>query len=61
LATEAVDAIVIGTGWPEFKALDFPRIKRGVKRPLIVDPRNMLDSSRMRGLGFEYVGLGKVN
>jgi UDPglucose 6-dehydrogenase len=61
LATEAVDAIVIGTGWPEFKALDFPRIKRAVKRPLIVDPRNMLDSSRMKGLGFEYVGLGKVN
>jgi UDPglucose 6-dehydrogenase len=61
LATEAVDAIVIGSGWPEFKALDFPRIKRAVKRPLIVDPRNMLDSGRMKGLGFEYVGLGKVN
>jgi UDPglucose 6-dehydrogenase len=60
MATEAADALVIGTGWPEFKALDFPRIKRAVKRPLIVDPRNMLDSVRMKGLGFEYLGIGRA-
>lgn len=59
-ASEAADALVIGTGWPEFKALDFPRIKRTVKRPLIVDPRNMLDASRMKGLGFEYLGIGRA-
>jgi UDPglucose 6-dehydrogenase len=59
-ATEAADALVIGTGWPEFKALDFPRIKRAVRRPLIVDPRNMLDSVRMKGLGFEYLGIGRA-
>jgi UDPglucose 6-dehydrogenase len=59
--SEAADALVIGTGWPEFKALDFPRIKRTIKRPLIIDPRNMLDASRMKGLGFEYMGLGRVN
>ena len=60
VATEAADALVIGTGWPEFKALDFPRIKRAVKRPLIIDPRNMLDSARMKGLGFEYLGIGRA-
>ena len=59
-ATDAVDAIVIGTGWPEFKALDFPRIKRAIKRPLIIDPRNILDGVRMKGLGFEYMGIGRA-
>jgi len=30
-----------------------------VKRPLIVDTKNMLDAMRMRAMGFEYVGMGR--
>ena len=58
-AAEGVDALVLSTGWPEFRSLDFARIKRSVKRPLIVDTKNMLDGVRMRALGFEYVGVGR--
>jgi UDPglucose 6-dehydrogenase len=59
-AAEGVDALVVGTGWPEFRALDFDRIKHLLKRPLIVDTKNLLDSVRLRAMGFEYVGVGRV-
>jgi UDPglucose 6-dehydrogenase len=58
-ACEGVDALVVGTGWPEFRALDFDRIKNLLKKPLIVDTKNLLDSVRLRALGFEYVGVGR--
>lgn len=59
-AAEGMDALVIGTGWPEFRSLDFDRIKHLLKRPLIVDSKNLLDSVRLRALGFEYVGVGRA-
>jgi UDPglucose 6-dehydrogenase len=59
-AAEGSDALVVGTGWPEFRALDFDRIKHLLKKPLIVDTKNLLDSTRLRALGFEYVGIGRV-
>jgi UDPglucose 6-dehydrogenase len=58
-AAEGVDALVVGTGWPEFRALDFDRIKHLLKTPVIVDTKNLLDSTRLRALGFEYVGIGR--
>jgi UDPglucose 6-dehydrogenase len=60
-AAEGVDALVVSTGWPEFRALDFDRIKRTVKQPIIFDTKNLLDGSRLRAMGFQYVGLGRVN
>jgi UDPglucose 6-dehydrogenase len=59
-AAEGVDALVVGTGWPEFRGLDFDRIKQLLKRPLIVDTKNLLDSVRLRAMGFEYVGVGRI-
>jgi UDPglucose 6-dehydrogenase len=58
-AAEGSDALVVGTGWPEFRALDFEKIKHLLKKPLIVDTKNLLDSTRLRALGFEYVGVGR--
>src|SRR6266536_4259543 len=45
-ACEGVDALVVGTGWPEFRGLDFDRVKHLLKRPLIIDTKNLLDCSR---------------
>ncbi len=56
---EGSDALVVGTGWPEFRALDFDRIKHLLKKPVIVDTKNLLDATRLRALGFEYVGVGR--
>ena len=57
---EGAEALVVGTGWPEFRALDFTKIKTLLRRPLIVDTKNILDSTRLRAMGFEYVGVGRV-
>lgn len=60
MAAEGSDALVVGTGWPEFRALDFHRIKRSLRQPVIVDTKNMLDPGRIRAMGFEYVGMGRA-
>jgi UDPglucose 6-dehydrogenase len=57
---EGVDALVVGTGWPEFRSLDFDRIKRLLRRPVIVDTKNLLDGVRMKAMGFQYVGVGRA-
>jgi UDPglucose 6-dehydrogenase len=57
---EGADALVLGTGWPEFRSLDFDRIKRIIRRPIVVDTKNLLDGPRMKALGFEYFGVGRA-
>jgi UDPglucose 6-dehydrogenase len=59
-AAEGADALVVSTGWPEFRALDFERIKRLLRKPIIVDTKNLLDGSRMKSMGFQYVGMGRA-
>lgn len=59
MAAEGVDALILATGWPEFRTLDFARVKTLLRRPLIVDTKNLLDCERLRGLGFEYMGIGR--
>lgn len=56
---EGVDALVLATGWPEFRTLDFAKIRHLVKRPIIIDTKNLLDSSRLRAMGFQYMGVGR--
>ncbi len=56
---EGVDALVVGTGWPEFRDLDFARIKRLLKRPIIVDTKNLLDGPSLRQMGFQYISIGR--
>ena len=59
-AAEGADALIVGTGWAEFRSLDFDRIKRLLKRPLIFDTKNLLDGTRLRAMGYEYVGIGRM-
>ncbi|HSR22502.1 MAG TPA: UDP-glucose/GDP-mannose dehydrogenase family protein [Candidatus Eisenbacteria bacterium] len=53
------DALVIVTEWNEFKQLDLLRLKRLMRRPVIVDGRNLYDPDEMRRLGFVYRGIGR--
>jgi len=59
MAAEGVDALILATGWPEFRSLDFAKVKTLVRSPVIVDTKNMLDCERLRILGFEYLGIGR--
>lgn len=59
-AAEGVEALIVATGWPEFRSLDFVKMKGLLRRPLIVDTKNLLDCDRLRGLGYEYLGIGRA-
>ena len=58
-AAENAEALMIVTEWPEFKNLDWERVKHSMLRPLILDGRNLLNGDVMAALGFEYQGVGK--
>jgi UDPglucose 6-dehydrogenase len=56
---EGADALVLVTEWNEFRHLDLPRIKQLMRKPVIIDGRNIYDPEVMRGLGFTYRGVGR--
>jgi UDPglucose 6-dehydrogenase len=58
-AVDGADAMVIVTEWQEFRNPDFSKIKALMKRPLVIDGRNLYKPSRMRDHGFEYVSFGR--
>ena len=58
-AIEAADAVVIVTEWDAFRALDFERIKRIAKAPVLVDLRNVYDPAEVRAKGFAYSSVGR--
>ena len=58
-ACEGVNAIIIGTEWNEFRALNFTKIKEKIKEAIIFDLRNIYRSVELEELGFSYYGIGK--
>jgi UDPglucose 6-dehydrogenase len=56
---EGCDALVLATEWNEFKNLDLERMKQIMKKPVIVDGRNLYDPAKMHKLGFTYRGVGR--
>jgi len=53
------DALLLVTEWNEFKQLDWHRIKRYMRQPVVIDGRNLYDPREMRNLGFIYWGVGR--
>lgn len=60
-AAEGANALVLATEWNEFKQLDFERILKLLRTPVLVDGRNLWDSQALRKLGFTYFGIGQGN
>jgi UDPglucose 6-dehydrogenase len=56
---EGCDCLVILTEWAEFNSLNLPYLKTLLKRPLIVDGRNLFDPWKMGQLGYEYHSIGR--
>jgi UDPglucose 6-dehydrogenase len=56
---DGADGLVLVTEWNEFRHLDLGRLKMAMRRPVIVDGRNIYDPSMMRGLGFTYRSIGR--
>lgn len=58
-AAEGADALVILTEWPEFLTLDYSRMKKIMKKPIIIDAKNILDEKLIRKQDFIYYGIGR--
>jgi len=56
---EGADALVVATEWNEFKHLDLERVHKAMRRPVVVDGRNIYDPEAMIALGFTYRGVGR--
>ncbi len=56
---EHADALVIVTEWNEFKSLNMLQIHNAMRRPVLIDGRNLYEPSEMSRLGFTYRGIGR--
>jgi UDPglucose 6-dehydrogenase len=59
-AMAGADGVVILTEWNQFRALDFSRMKTTLKRPLLVDLRNIYTPREVADAGFEYHSVGRL-
>jgi UDPglucose 6-dehydrogenase len=53
------DALVLMTEWNEFRNLDFPKLKSLMRRPVLIDLRNVYETSRVTQFGFRHVSVGR--
>jgi UDPglucose 6-dehydrogenase len=58
-AAHGADALALMTEWLVYRNPDFERVRRLLRRPLLIDGRNLYDPDRMATLGFEYHGIGR--
>lgn len=58
-AARGADALVVLTEWSEFQELEFARLKRLMRQPLLIDGRNLYEPSQVRAAGFRYLGVGR--
>ena len=56
---EGADALILATEWNQFRNIDWKRARKLLRRPVIVDLRNIYDPQRMRALGFHYSSVGR--
>jgi len=58
-ALPGADALVVVTDWNEYRHPDFARVKTLLKRPVVVDGRNLYDPEKMESLGIVYHSIGR--
>jgi UDPglucose 6-dehydrogenase len=58
-AAKDSDCLIVVTEWNQFKELDFKKLKKLMKQPIIVDGRNIYNPAQMRKMGFTYACMGR--
>lgn len=58
-ALENSEMLVLVTEWDEYKDLDFTKVKKIMKKPVVLDGRNIYSPDKMKKLGFVYKGVGQ--
>ncbi len=57
-AAKGADALVLVTEWREYQSPDFARLRTLLKRPILIDGRNIWSSYGLSSQGFTYAGIG---
>lgn len=58
-ALRDADGLAIMTDWNEYRHPDFERMRTLLRRPLMVDGRNLYATTKLQQLGFEYYSIGR--
>ena len=58
-AMDGADALILITEWNAFRALDLARVKRLLRRPLVIDLRNIYKPEEMAAMGLAYHSIGR--
>jgi UDPglucose 6-dehydrogenase len=58
-AVKDAEALVLATEWRDFANVDLAEVRRRMHTPIVFDGRNLFDPATMRGLGFQYYGIGR--
>ncbi|TSA18915.1 UDP-glucose/GDP-mannose dehydrogenase family protein [bacterium] len=58
-ALKDADALLVVTEWNEFRRPDFSKMKKLMKKPVILDGRNIYDPKEMKEKGFIYYSIGR--
>jgi UDPglucose 6-dehydrogenase len=53
------DVLLVVTEWNEFKQLNLEEVKKLLRRPIIIDGRNIYDPEKVKKLGIVYQGVGR--
>jgi UDPglucose 6-dehydrogenase len=56
---EGADALVLVTDWPQFRELEYERLRSLMRTPTMIDGRNFLDGDQLSALGFDYWRIGR--
>lgn len=59
LALREADCLVVMTDWEEFKKINLDDIKKILKKPNIVDARNIFEPEAIKKAGIKYSGVGR--
>jgi len=58
-AIDGADAMVVLTEWNVFRGIDLERAKSLLRKPLVIDLRNVYDLGEMMEKGFRYISIGR--
>ena len=58
-AASGAECLVLLTEWNQFRSLDLVRLRDCMRRPLVVDLRNVYEPDRVREAGFDYHSVGR--
>jgi UDPglucose 6-dehydrogenase len=60
-AMDGADALILITEWNAFRALDLGRVKRLLRRPIVIDLRNVYRPEEMAAIGLAYHSIGRAS